>query len=77
MTRAVLTERLRSSHTFTQALHQFVDFKFMGKFDQVLVSFNGELIQMLVLNAEEQVEGMMTFCSTLAKDFEGFSHTCH
>ena len=64
ITHAILTDRLRSIHTLTQALHKLVNFEFVGNFDQVPVSFNGELIQMLVLTAEEQLEGTMTFSST-------------
>ena len=63
---------LSSFHTFTQALHQFVNFEFVGNFDQVPVSFNGELLQMLVLTAEEQSEGWMTFSSTSAEDSKRF-----
>ena len=72
ITRAVLTDRLRSFHTFTRALHRFVNFEFVGNFDQVPVSFNGEFLQMLVLTAEEQLEGSMTFSSTAAEDTKRF-----
>ena len=61
-----------SFHTFTQALHEFINFEFVGDFDQDHLSFNGELVQMLVLAAEEQLERTTTFSSTSARDSKRF-----